>query len=1215
MKPGRLCMIGCALSGIVAVAAAGLARGQEPLYQSSFGTDAELKGWTKTDQAMVSDVARRKGTRSLLIKQWKDAEQDSQWLSPVIANPGGGPVKISFWAADDYKRQADFSYAASVDTVTTDGAGNGQQTSNYLTSLAWDDSLKWDELWGKLTIDGLVWKYYEVVTSPGAHFRLKYHWPKPLVLGDCYLTDILVTKATAADEAAAAPGKTPVAAQPAPQGNLRLELSTPVSGNLYFHDDAMEFGVLVYSHDKTDFALPADAKLTWEITDFQYFSLARGEMPFADAKPVADPAFYKSRVMEKVPGRAKNAAKTLTVEDANAKAVGQLFFIEGKLVSGGKVLASDTMPYGVVSPRKIDPADYGKCRFNYEWWRDDLHYSKSKHERQSLGDKMGAVIGYGHGEGWKQAQPVHPGPFTFKQQLPPFPRFIVPFNLEQERGQKANQISWGRTIQKQFEDTIPVSCVIDDPLHPGCPTFKIDPYVQYMVEYIRHNRDSIAMVVPSGLERAIDARTIELQKKAYTAIKKECPDLPVGMMLYGLFMNPSREKQQFIQEDLFDYADFIDDHLYASGVDWSEWEDLQQKIAKRGKKPYMISTEMCIVSGADHIARARGTILGCLDVFAHNLRSTYYFNQSSAFAAPVCREIPLGGGQDMNFMHVQLVYRPKVSPNIVMAPGRDRWDAFSTLGGGSSYMPVLQTMAYYNLVQNYEATDFRETRKPDEDSVAHVFDRRDATVVGMYMTKPVGFNTYAVKSDVAFTVQDMFGRNTRITPLDNVALISVDENPVSIIFDNRVDKFAIEQVNGGVADATMAKGAEGRITVTLPGVFTENHKLQLACAWSAPGGDTVSVRPGQSATGTLPIKIGADQTVGQYPLSVKVFDGDRLVGVLSSALSVTELLRLDVTGVPLTAKQNPAIAVTVVSQEGKPVNGVVRLDNRHFTPSLRPAIQEVFFEAPAHGKTTVHIPLDRDLVNLTASYVVPVTARTAAGKEITTQAEVSFRACEHAPGKIVVDGDLSDWKLDERTPFAMEREFTNWGQVPQGLNVKVYTLWDEKAIYFAAVVKKDSYVNEANDVGIWLSDNIHFGFYPGGWKLGEKVNRGYYREHLGLCQDDVARIFRVGNPAGGPASAVGATIAVKKVSGGYIYEWAYPKESLMPVELAEGKRFRLSMGVWGKDWLDANGKVLPSKPDSDKTAKLSGLGGLNFGCFLANVDSRPEKWREFVLTK
>lgn len=74
------------------------------LLRTDFATDADLKGWTKGSQAFVSDIGRRNGTRSLLIKQWKDEEQDTHWRPPAIKNPGK-PVKLSFWAADSYLKQ------------------------------------------------------------------------------------------------------------------------------------------------------------------------------------------------------------------------------------------------------------------------------------------------------------------------------------------------------------------------------------------------------------------------------------------------------------------------------------------------------------------------------------------------------------------------------------------------------------------------------------------------------------------------------------------------------------------------------------------------------------------------------------------------------------------------------------------------------------------------------------------------------------------------------------------------------------------------------------------------------------------------------------------------------------------------------------------------------------------------------------------------------
>ena len=64
----------------------------QDLGQWSFADGA--KDWTSVNQATVSDINRRPGGKSLLIRQHADSEANSAWLSPVMANPGK-PVRVS----------------------------------------------------------------------------------------------------------------------------------------------------------------------------------------------------------------------------------------------------------------------------------------------------------------------------------------------------------------------------------------------------------------------------------------------------------------------------------------------------------------------------------------------------------------------------------------------------------------------------------------------------------------------------------------------------------------------------------------------------------------------------------------------------------------------------------------------------------------------------------------------------------------------------------------------------------------------------------------------------------------------------------------------------------------------------------------------------------------------------------------------------------------
>ena len=63
----------------------------ESLLQTSFAADGALEGWTKENQTLVSPIFRREGTRSLLIKQWKD-----EWRCPLYCRtPCVSPTSVS----------------------------------------------------------------------------------------------------------------------------------------------------------------------------------------------------------------------------------------------------------------------------------------------------------------------------------------------------------------------------------------------------------------------------------------------------------------------------------------------------------------------------------------------------------------------------------------------------------------------------------------------------------------------------------------------------------------------------------------------------------------------------------------------------------------------------------------------------------------------------------------------------------------------------------------------------------------------------------------------------------------------------------------------------------------------------------------------------------------------------------------------------------------
>ena len=224
-----------------------------------------------------------------MIKQWDDKEQGSHWLSPAIQNLKK-PVVISFWAADNYLKQTDLSYAAVVDAVAYQKGKELSKTS-YLLSMPWDDARK-SNMWGRLQPEGLKWKYYQALYRPkGESFRLKFYWPKPIVRGECYLTDLQVREASPEDIALSTLGATQK--KVAVKGRYSLHLSTPVTGNLFYQDDPLRFECLLFTNDGKDIGTLKSPELRYRITDFENFFIASGKVPFNNAKPVSDKTFYK----------------------------------------------------------------------------------------------------------------------------------------------------------------------------------------------------------------------------------------------------------------------------------------------------------------------------------------------------------------------------------------------------------------------------------------------------------------------------------------------------------------------------------------------------------------------------------------------------------------------------------------------------------------------------------------------------------------------------------------------------------------------------------------------------------------------------------------------------------------------------------------------------------------------------------------------------------
>lgn len=1153
------------------------------------------RDWTALGNARVSDVTRRPGGKSLLLRQTRDEESNSAWLGPVLRNPGT-PLCLSLWAADNYDVQRDFSYAAAFELAPCDKDGKWTPGSGPMP-VPWDDKRQDPVYHHNLTRDGLRWKYYSSAprTVPGEFFRVRLFWPKAQARGECYFTDVRVAPAgqddrpTRASDMGQASRPSPmrpeggggVGGQDArsPASRFGLEISTPAVANLFFADDPLRFEFVFYTTDGQPVGNLKQPVLRYEITDYERFRVAAGALPFSDAKPMAMP----------VPRYGQNLHLSALIPHATARAVGREFFLAATLIDGGRVLAEDTVTYAVVDPRRTAPADVTKSRYITMHEGGGFLNTESKAERQDIIGKMGTSLTEDWDyRGWRTAQPVKGGPIAIKPG-PDFPKLVYCPNVEQNRGQ-----NW-------IAECVPDWALIDDPLRPGFKTFDIDAYVQYIVAYIRANRHRIVQVVPSGLERVFDARTLELHRKSYAALKQEFPDLPVGLMLWDI------SNERVLNEKLYEVADFFDQHIYVSRVNWKDWEELRAELKKRGVERRLISTELACVGGTDQVQSARDQIAFTLDCHAHALDRILHFNMFANMQARPRAAIlrgPMGDG----FQYMQYVDRPRVSAAIRGDWGGGAWGSESR---GTTLMPLLKAVSYYNLVQNTECAEFKCVFKPAERVVAYVYARDGRTVCYLFLTEPNPPVTLALFGTVPYGMQDFYGRTDRVAPA-GASLVVATLDPLALLFEGELPALhepktaaeTLKPVAGGLTLPGIARGSSDTASLTLPPVFDRVFKARITATvdgtWPTVEERTIDVTPGQPAEIALPIAVAAEQAAGRHTFTTRIYDGDTRVSVLKQPLVVGERLVTELRGEPITRKQDPAVVVTVRSLASQPMSGIVRVENRFFGSGFEPEPMEQAYNVPPRGAAEIRFPVPREQANLTASYEMRSTIADAGGFTMACDDDIGFQACVKTKTPIAVDGDLSDWNPNDLLPIRGGMRNLFKLDKPTGLDARFYTRWDDARLYFAAEVTDSVPVVQGIERPNWNDDNIMFLLYPWTWHMGEPLNSGYYREHLGPRGGGKAGIWRVGHVPSGSATAEGAEIAVKRTATGWVYEWAYPMAALHPLQFKAGNGFRLSFSVYNQVKADKKGEN-----DFGEWELLT------FGGFHYSILSVPSLWRQF----
>jgi len=263
---------------------------------------------------------------------------------------------------------------------------------------------------------------------------------------------------------------------------------------------------------------------------------------------------------------------------------------------------------------------------------------------------LGIALGYGQAADWKSAQPKYPGRYN-RAKLPHFQNSLC---LSISSGAPAERptASRGPDIKQHGSGQFPQSASSMILCIRVVRPFKIDPYVEFMVAFIRHIATALRWWFHQVWNGPSTLAPSSCKGRLTAAIKKEFPDLPVGHMIYGAVHEIRAGETAIRPRESLRLRRLHHTHLYAPAWIGLNGKIFQQQFQKRGQEGVLISTEMPIVSGADHIS-APGARSGMPRRVRPQHAEHLYFNQANhyahQFSPPICRDIPAGSDSDDEF--------------------------------------------------------------------------------------------------------------------------------------------------------------------------------------------------------------------------------------------------------------------------------------------------------------------------------------------------------------------------------------------------------------------------------------------------------------------------------------------------------------------------------------------------------------------------------------
>lgn len=303
-------------------------------------------------------------------------------------------------------------------------------------------------------------------------------------------------------------------------------------------------------------------------------------------------------------------------------------------------------------------------------------------------------------------------------------------------------------------------------------------------------------------------------------------------------------------------------------------------------------------------------------------------------------------------------------------------------------------------------------------------------------------------------------------------------------------------IKGNFTNFTAEKSSKGialSYTATPDDAFSINYigskSANLRAECDKPDSIVVSEMNGTSIPVATTVEAG-----GNGYATLKLYEGDNLVYIAQPEITVEEAFMMDVQSEQATQTNSDYWHIVTTIQNSsntKPISGTCRIIEINGEAVEREA--EIFENLRPSETISLYLNLDKMVKKRNVNLKVEVALDN--GYKKVVEKELDFTAAMYAKVAPKIDGviEAGEWRGVWMTADTEDRVAYQNGDVwygPNDLSLDGNLMWDEKYLYFGAVIKDDRYFNDRGPGELWAADSIQFG-------IENRVNKGDFRIGMG----------------------------------------------------------------------------------------------------------------------